>query len=203
MGVSPSASMPDAGALDHLYSRIDVRPIHPSPGKHVRRHPGHREGQLGLGSGGRHCQFGNCRLRRPAYCDNGSGRVFPLFRCGAWKLQNHHRRLRIRALDDGERGGRFRRRSTVAVPCTAGGGCVVLGERYAVAARTGHGATEVRGEAASVRHLSRFLRQLCAERGPSDRGTETAAWLENDRRPGFDPWHRRFRGNPAGAGQLS
>ncbi len=102
------------------------------PKKHARRHPGHRKGQLRLGSSGRHCHFGNCRLHRPAYSDHRPSRGFPLFRRGARKLQDHDRRLWIRRLDSGERGGRFGRQSTVAIRRTAGGCRVLFGERYSV-----------------------------------------------------------------------
>jgi len=62
MDVSPNASVPGAGALDDVYSRIGIRPICRGTTKHARRYPGRRDGQLRLGSGGRHCHFGNCRL---------------------------------------------------------------------------------------------------------------------------------------------
>ena len=45
----------------------------------------------------------------PAYSDHRPSRVFPLFRRGARKLQDHDRRPWIRGLDHAERGGRFER----------------------------------------------------------------------------------------------
>ena len=116
MDVSPNDSVPGAGPLDDVYSRIGIRPICRGPRKRARRHPGHREGRLRFGSSGRHCHLGNRRLLGPAYSDHRPSRVFPLFRRGAWKLQDHDRRRWIRGLDSGERGGRFGRQSTAACP---------------------------------------------------------------------------------------
>src|SRR5580658_5682302 len=48
--VSPDAFGPPAGPLDNLHSRISIRPVCGGSRKRARRHTGHGEGRLRIGS---------------------------------------------------------------------------------------------------------------------------------------------------------
>ena len=109
MDVSPNASVPGAGALDDVYSGIGIRPICRAQGST----PGAIQGTVKDSSGSAVAgaivtlETAASTGQRTAITDQAG--IFPLFRRGARKLQDHDCRLWIRGLDRGERGGRFER----------------------------------------------------------------------------------------------
>ena len=109
MDVSPNASVPGAGALDDVYSRIGIRPICSGPTKHARRHPGHREGRLRLGSGGRHCHLETAAStgQRTAITDQAGSFRFSAVEPGNYKITIAASGFAV--WTRAERGGRFER----------------------------------------------------------------------------------------------